>query len=133
MFDKSSVTINDTPYYFAAYPPRIEKEEDAHIALSVQNTTETSQAVKIFWKLYRWDAMNPENLIREFETDVGIAAHASEKISVQIPEKIEPVYFLIGELRYQDTKSVVNIRYVRDSVDKVRLNFPAITSYPLKK
>lgn len=39
MFDKSSVIINESPYYFAAYPPRIELGKDANISLEIQNTT----------------------------------------------------------------------------------------------
>ena len=43
MFDKSSVVINDNPYYFAAYPPRIPKDQDAHISLTISNDTDEDQ------------------------------------------------------------------------------------------
>ncbi len=133
MFDKGSVTINENPYFFAAYPPRIPQDQDATIALTIKNTTRQLQSTQIRWRLYRWDSMNPENFIREFTTTTLMQPRSSENITFVIPEKEEPVYYLVGELAYQDTKSIVNIRFVREGVDKVRLNFPSITSYPLQK
>ncbi|MEI6042661.1 MAG: hypothetical protein WCQ00_03810 [bacterium] len=133
MFNKSSVVINAIPYYFAAYPPRIKKEDDVKISLSVENTTKIRQVTQVKWKLYQWDSINPKNLIREFTTEIEIASSSSKKIELSIPEKDAPVYYLVGELVYKDSKSVVGIRFVRDEVDKVRLNFPSITSFPLKK
>lgn len=132
-FDKSSVVINNNPYYFAAYPPRIQKGEQTNISLEVLNNTSTDQSSEINWKLYKWDAMNPENLIREFTTGADTKAESLTNIQLSIPEDTEPVYLLVGELLYKDTKSIVNIRFVRDGVDKVRLNYPAVTSYPLKE
>jgi hypothetical protein len=132
-FDKSSVVINKTPYYFAMFPPRIPKENNADISIKVNNTTNTEQAVKIKWKLYKWDGINPSNLIREFSNSETVKASSSSLINFSIPEKDEPVYYLVGELVYKDSKSVVAIRFVRDGVDKLRLNFPSITSFPLIK
>ncbi len=132
-FDKSSVVINDNPYYFAAYPPRIQREDDAHILLSLDNTTDQKLTTTVEWKLYQWDSMNPGNLIRSFTSDVTIDANSSQDIELNIPEKESPVYYLVGEVKYEDTKSIVGMRFVREGVDKVRLNFPALTSYPLKK
>ncbi len=133
MFDKSSVQINGDPYYFAAYPPRISKELSANISLDILNNTDTNQKSVITWKLYKWDAMSPDNLIREFTTNALIEADSIEKISVMIEEDDDPVYLLVGEISYQDAKSIVNIRYVREGVDKVRLNYPGVTSYPIIK
>ena len=132
-FDKSSVIINNNPYYFAAYPPRIQGTDEANISIKVDNTTNQAQSIKTNWKLYRWDGINPSNLIREFSTTTAIKANSLGDIKFSIPEKSEPVYYLVGEFTYKDAKSVVGIRFVRDGVDRVRLNFPAVTAYPLKK
>ena len=133
VFDKSSVVINNNPYYFAAYPPRIQGTDEANISIKVDNTTNQAQNIKTNWKLYRWDGMNPSNLIREFSTNTAIKANSLGDIKFSIPEKSEPVYYLVGEFTYKDAKSVVGIRFVRDGVDRVRLNFPAVTAYPLIK
>jgi len=57
MFDKSSVIINEKPYYFAAYPPRIALDKNANISLKIKNTTNTAQSAQVQWKLYKWDSM----------------------------------------------------------------------------
>jgi hypothetical protein len=132
-FDKSSVVINDSPYYFAAYPPRITNGQSANISLEILNNTNTDQDAQIKWKLYKWDTMHPDNLVREFNTNTETKADSKTKLELSIPEDSEPVYLLVGELSYQDTKSIVNIRFVRDGVDKVRLNYPAVTNYPLNE
>jgi hypothetical protein len=132
-FDKSSVMINKAPYYFAAYPPKIQPQDDANISIKIDNTTNQAQSIKTNWKLYRWDGANPSNLIREFSTTTAIKANSIGDIKFSIQEKSEPVYYLVGEFIYKDAKSVVGIRFVRDGVDRVRLNFPSVTSFPLKK
>lgn len=130
-FDKSSVTINNDSYHFAAYPMHIPKDEPAKISLSVKNTTNEIQDAQIVWQLYKWDGINPSNLIRTFTDDVQVQK-GTQTVTVAIPENTDPVYYLVGQLVYEHTKSIVNIRYVKEGVDKVRLNFPAVTSYPLE-
>lgn len=132
-FDKSSLQINKEPYYFAAYPPRIAQDEDMALSFTLDNMTESDQDASIQWALYKWDAIDPANLVRTFETQVSVGAHVSQEVSIRVPENKEPVYLLVGTLVYQDTKSIINVRYIRENIDKVRLNFPALTSYPLKK
>jgi uncharacterized repeat protein (TIGR02543 family) len=133
MFDKSSVVINDNPYYFAAYPPRIEPEKPANVSVSVLNNTDEYRDVNVLWKLYKWDAMHPDNFVREFSSVASIQANSASEISVSIDDADAPVYLLIGEIQERDTKSIVNIRYVRGDIDKVRLNFPAVTKFPLQE
>lgn len=133
MFDKSSLQINGEPYYFAAYPPRIAEGEDMVLSFTLDNMTESDQDASIQWSLYKWDAMDPANLVRTFANKVSIGAHVSQEISIRVPENQEPVYLLVGTVTYQDTKSIINVRYVRENIDKARLNFPSIASYPLKR
>lgn len=44
-----------------------------------------------------------------------------------------PVYYLVASLNFNDSKSIENIRFVRNGVDKARINFPSITDFPLQK
>ncbi|MEI6712072.1 MAG: hypothetical protein WCK88_08200 [bacterium] len=114
MFDKTSVIINENPYYFAAYPPRIPLQKDAHISLKIKNTTNIPQTAQVQWKLYKWDSMGPDNLVREFTTTTKLKPNTSNSLQLTIPEKDAPVYYLVGTLTYKDTKSIVNLRFVRE-------------------
>lgn len=132
-FDKTSVAISGRSYYFAASPPRIPSEDPAVISAKVDNSTNSDQTVGIIWKLYKWDSIDPDNLIRTISEKATIKAKSSERIQITIPEADEPVYYLVGELTYKDSKSIIGIRFVRPEVDKTRLNFPSILSFPIKK
>lgn len=132
-FDSSGVFINKEKYFFAAYPPRISIEYPATISAKIDNSTKEDQLVDVVWKLYKWDSINTDNFIRTKSEKVVIAANSSKNIEINIQENTEPVYYLIGELKYKDSKSILDIRFVRPEVDKLRINFPSITSFPIKK
>lgn len=131
-FDKSGVTINNKPYFFAVFLPQIPSKDPAIIKAKIDNTTNQDQSIDISWKLYRWDAINPENLIRTEKDTIIIKARSSENIQITIPEALEPVYYLVGELKYQDSKSIINVRFIRPEVNRIRINFPSVTSFPIK-
>ena len=132
-FDKSSIVMNNSPYYFSAYTAPVPKDINANISIKINNTTNQVQNTKIIWKLYKWDAVNPSNLIRTFATSTTLKANSFGVIEVSIPEKDDPMYYLVGELTYKDSKSIVGIKFVKDGVDKARFNLVTATSYPLPK
>jgi hypothetical protein len=132
-FDKAGVTINNNSYFFAVYPLRIPSKDPAVISAKIDNSTNSNEAVNIVWKLYKWDSIGTANLIRTVSAISTIKANSSNKIQITVPEADEPVYYLVGELTYKDSKSIIGIRFVRPEVDKTRLNFPSIMSFPIKQ
>ncbi len=133
-FDKTAVTINGTPYFFAAYPPRIPSKTPATVSAKITNTTGSDEKVAVLWKLYRWDSMEETgNFVRATTTSVVVKAGQSVRVETVVPEHDAPVYYLIGELTYKDTKSILGIRFVRPEVDKLRINFPGITGFPIRQ
>src|ERR1035437_6037065 len=132
-FDNTSVKINGQPFYFAAFPPQISGNDSANVSATVDNTTGIDQTAQITWKLYQWDGIGPDNLIRTISTSTLVKANSSANVSINISDKDFPVYYLVGELTYKDTKSIADIRFVRAGVDRLKLNFPSILQYPLVK
>ncbi len=131
-FDKSSVKINDKKFYFAAFPPQIPKEEKAVVKTTIVNGTDIDETVSIKTKIYKWDSMHPSNFVREISNDVFVKSNSSSTLDIEVGEIDSSVFFIIEELQYKDTKSILNIRFVRPEVDKIRLNFPSIVEYPIK-
>jgi hypothetical protein len=132
-FDKAEVTINDLPYYFAAFPPLVPSKDIANVSAKINNTTDKDETVGIVWKLYSWDSIDPDNFIRTSTSSIKVKANSSSNIKISIPENTSSVYYLIGELSYKDSKSIIGVRFVRPEVDKLRLNFPSITKFPIEK
>jgi len=131
-FNKNTVDINGKNYHFAAFPPRF-KDEDITVKTELVNSTNESQATKVSHKLYSWDGQTEDNLVAAKEEIIQLQAKETKQLTYTIQENKTPVYYLVIEAQYQDTKSILDIRTVRENNDKVRINFPAITSYPLKQ
>lgn len=132
-FDKASVTIDNAPYYFAAFSPQKLSKDPAVISAKIDNTTNEDQTVKIDWNLYRWDSIDPANFIRTISKEVTIKAKSSKTIETTVNEADAPVYYLIATLNYKDSKSILNIRFIRPENNRIRLNFPSIMQFPIKK
>ena len=131
-FDKAGVTINNDPYYFAAFPPRIPSDDPALVSAKLVNTTSKDQKVQITWNLYRWDSIDPDNFIRSTSSEVTVKAKSSQNVQITVKDNDSPVYYLVAELSYNDSKSILGIRFVRPEVDRIRLNFPSVMQFPLK-
>ncbi len=132
-FNKNTVKIQNNEYRFAAFPPRNDKDKDIPVTAELVNGTNQPQIVRVTWKLYGWDAQTEENLLNTKEEDVILNAKETKTVSYTDTGREHTVHLLVAEAKYQDAKSILDIRYVRDGVDRTRLNFPAVTAYPLEQ
>jgi hypothetical protein len=133
MFDKAGVEINNKPFYFATFPPKISTKEIANIKAKIDNNTSFDEEVETIWNIYKWDSMNKDNLLKTISERTTVKAKSSSYIELPIEYINDSVYYIVGELKYRDSKSIVGIRFVRPEVDKIRLNFPSILDFPIKK
>lgn len=130
--DKSSVMVNGEGYFFAAAPPFTSESDPVEVKAVIRNTTREQQSARVSWTIYQWDAQLRENVVQEvLGQEVKIPANGSAPISVTITEAKHPVYLAVGVLTWKDTKSIIGVRFVRPGVDRMRINFPSITSFPL--
>jgi len=136
-FDKDSVTITDgkntQDYYFAAFPPRMSDTAPVTLTATIKNTTDKEQIAKVNWNVYWWDQQRMENRIQTESLAYRVPAHSSKKVSYTVKDNQYPVYLTVATLKYKDTKSILNIRFVRENKNRLRINFPAVTDFPLKK
>lgn len=130
-FDKTSVSVGDEPYLFAAFPPRMPARSPVLVSASVTNDTDEAQRVSVAWTIYQWDAQLRENVVHEERTEVTVPARSAVPVSVTIADARFPVYLAVGELRWLDTRSFIGVRFVREGVDRARINFPGIATFPL--
>lgn len=130
-FDKSSVTMNNDPYYFAAFPPHFETDEPVTVTASVRNTTSSQQVASLQWVVYQWDAQLRENAVQEYTQTVTVPAGGSETVSVTITDNKYPVYLVTGTLVWKDSSSIIGARFARDGVNRARINYPGVLAFPL--
>ena len=132
-FNKNAVKLNGSIYRFAAFPPRFGRYENVIATANIANPTNKLQVVRVEWKLYNWDAQNESNVMDTKKEDIALNPGETRTLTYTDTKMDGVVHLLVAEAKYEDTKSILNIRYVRDGVDAIRLNFPSVTSYPLQQ
>lgn len=132
-FDKKSVTVDGSPYFFAAFPPQVDKISSIPIAATVTNTTDVAQKARVEWKTYYWDAQLQENKLEESFETISIRPRSTLPIQMKVKNADYPAYLVVGTLTWEDTKSIINVRFSRNGIDRPRINFPGISTFPLKK
>lgn len=129
---KNNITLNAVPTRLAGFPLRFSKDEPVQASATIVNETGRSQSVPVLWTLYRWDAVGEDHELATFREDVLVPANGSKRVSYTATDTQFPVYFLTVTAFDKDAKSILNMRFVREGVERPRLNFPAVTSFPLQ-
>ncbi len=131
--DKTKTTLNGRDHHFAAYPLHFKMDEIVAIKTSVVNPTDQDQVVQLTWEEYTWDAMRQENLKNKKYELVQIPANQSKEVSYTVNPQNASVSYVVATTKDQYAKSVQGIRFVRDGIEETRINFPSLSSFPLKK
>jgi hypothetical protein len=132
-FDKSRVTINGSPYHFAAFPQSISPTSSADIVATAVNTTASDITATVTWKIYQWNSQMEQNSVQEIPSAaVKIPAHGSTKVTVTVSDARFPVYLAVGTLSWKDTHSVIGVRFYRSGIDRARINFAGLNAFPLR-
>ncbi len=131
-FDKGSVLLNGTAFHFAAFPPHFQKDDTVKAEMVLVNPSKEDRTVSVSWKQYDWDGLRQENLVTEKTEAILVKANEKKSISYETKEYKGAVTYLVVEARDGASKSILDIRFVRDDVEQVRMNFPGIMSFPLK-
>jgi len=134
-FDKNSVTLNGKPFLFATPPSHFTKEENVQAKVMLVNPTSQNQTVNLTWTLSNWSGEREENVLdQKMET---LLLKPKEKKSLAYTATSDKakgtVSFLKAEAESRGVKSFLNIRFVRDGFDEMRINFPGVMKYPLKE
>jgi hypothetical protein len=132
-FDKKKVTVNGKAYAFAGFLPRTNAQDAIQVEAVAVNSAAGPEQVGVHWQLYSWDAQLPSNLIEESDETITVPAGGTAPSRYTIRDTNAPVYLLTGTLYYRDSKSIINVRVVREGISRLRLNFPSITTFPLKQ
>lgn len=131
-FDKNSVKLNDRDYHFTAYPPRINPENSVNISTMISNATQQQQEADVTWSLYAWDSLLENKLIKKNSEKISLKTGEKKELLYDTSEASEPVYLLVVESVWKDSKSILFVRFVRDGIEKSRINFPGIVKFPIK-
>jgi hypothetical protein len=130
-FNKEAVRVNNQSYRFAAFPPRVTSNDPVIIEAVVENTTTATVTIPVTFTLYNWAGERQENQLDTETTNVTLLAGEKKIVTYEASEAAGAVSYVRAHLSHYDMQSILNIRFVRDGKEDIRLNFPGITAYPL--
>ena len=130
-FKKDAVTVAGEKYHFAAFPPRTSATDPVTVEATLTNPTGMSVTVPVTWSLYHWSQNDQTNFITAKTEQVTVAAGKTAKVSFVVDDANHPVYLLQGVAKWHDSSSIINVRFVREGKDHLRINYPSLMSYPL--
>ena len=82
----------------------------------------------VTWSLYHWSQNDQANFITSKTEQVTVAAGKTAKVSFVVDDADHPVYLLQGVAKWHNSSSIINVRFVRDGKDQLRINFPSVMS-----
>lgn len=132
VFDKNTVTLNDKPYSFAAFPPRFKPDEQVQLEATLVNPSDTEKTVTLTWKLYNWDGLRDDHLLDAVEETVTLKPKERKQLGYTAKRYTGTVSYMIVTAQDGDATSVINPRFAREGVEEVRLNFPSLFTYPFE-
>jgi uncharacterized protein YcfL len=131
VFDKNAVTLNGNQYRFAAFPPHFKQDESVKAEMKLVNPSNEQKVVALKWQLFNWDGLRPQNRLDEQAELVTLKPKETKTLSYSTTKHTGSVSYLLVEAKDGDASSILNIRFVRDGIEEMRLNFPSITSFPV--
>jgi len=131
-FNRAQTKVNGTAYAHIGNWPVIESGAKVLIEQPITNTFRESRDVTVRYDLYFWDSLNEDDRIATETRKITLPAGATQTLSYEIPSMDESVYYLRITAESGSARSIVNARVVSDS-SHPRLNYPAITKFPIKK
>jgi len=132
-FDKSSTKVNNEKYLYIGNWPNIKQGRKVIINQALVNAFNKSKKIEITYDLYYWDSLNKDDLISTKKETIELGWRKKKLLTYKIDSMNESVYYLkitAKELESWYT-SIVNIR-ITSPIAKARINFPAITKFPIK-
>lgn len=128
---KPDTTINGQDHHFAAFPLRFDATESVTISSVVVNPTSVEKTVPVQWTQYAWDGLQEENVRNSRVELVTLAPNESREISYDVTPQRESVVYVTASTQDGASKSVLNVRYVKEGITETRINFPGVTAFPL--
>lgn len=130
---REQTKVNNEKYNHIGTWPNVVQNEKVEIIQPIKNNSGGIQKIKTTYNLYRWDAQSENNKIDSKEETISLDPGEIRNLTYTINQVKETVYLLrISTDSGRGEKSITDIRITSEG-ESPRINFPAITVFPLKK
>lgn len=132
-FDRAAVTINGQPYKHIGNWEIVDKDSDVEFGYVLKNTLGHTMQAQVTFDTYFWDSLLEKDLIKTETRAVTIPHGESVNVQLIVPQVAESVYYVRAHATSDGINTIVNTRFAVDGGEHARLNYPAITKFPLEK
>jgi len=134
MIEKSKVLINNQNFYARSFVPQFDAGQPIKIDFPLKNLSDKEQRVQLSKRLFLWDNLLLERLLKEEKEEIEIGPLASKPLSAFF-EKLSPGVYLYEIIaQSQETKSILKVRFaINGENPPARLNFVGLSNFPIKK
>lgn len=130
-FLKSEVTLNDQPYYSEKEPQNFTADQSVTAKVKLKNPSAKVKILPVQWNQYDWDASREENRKNTKTELITLQPGETKELAYQALPTASSVVYVTVFTKDEDSKSFINIHYLRDGVMKSRLVFPGLAKFPL--
>jgi len=130
VLNRTATKVNGAKYNHIGNWPAINAGDKIEVIQPIKNLTNKEIKASISYDLFFWDSLNPADKLLSKTEMVVIPANSSKDLSYLIPKSEQSVYYLRIKATVGDTSSIINVR-TTSNIEKARINFPAITAFPL--
>lgn len=130
-WNRDQVLVDQKQHYFASFIPEVSPTEPVRVTAPIYNELDTPIDGQLTWKVYHWDQQNQANLIDTTTRPISIAAGDTIPATFTLENTDHAAYVVVGEVEYEGTTSLINVRFARTDIAEIRLNYPGVLSYPL--
>lgn len=131
-FKRDRTTVNNEPYRHIGNWPNIEPGQQVIINQPIVNTYKDIKELNVAYNLYHWDSLNQADLKDTKIEAITLNPKETKDLVYTIEKMDNAVYYLQIIASSGQDKSIVNIR-ITSPQQNIRLNYPAITKFPISK
>lgn len=130
---KTDTTLNGQDHRFAAFPLQFNQGDTVTVKTTVTNPSDAPKSIPMQWNQYAWDSQNEDNLRNTKTEIVTLASGETKEVSYEVKMQPESIVYVTALTQDGESKSFLNVRYVKNGVEETRINFPSLTAFPLAK
>ena len=129
-FDRSSVTLNDSPYALRSVPPSFAPGEPVAVEAVLVNDSSASRTITVTTELHEWSDSDEEPPVLSTSQDIQLAPGDSQAIPFTWDSAVSGVYELVYKATPVDQRVLPSVLKVRFPVEGVapRIMFSGITA-----
>ena len=129
-FQKNDVKLQGKQFHFIGFIKSYPTDQSVDISAPLRNSSSEQRQVKVTWEVFYWHNLPAAKPFEKKEEVVSLGAGETKNLTFAVSKNDLPVNYMVVTADYKGTKSILNIRFARQTQAKARINFAGIQKFP---